>query len=130
MIVIHLIVIHVIVIHLILIADRYTLQCHSAWRGRYARYWLGRTGEPFRGGRRTANVAVMAPGFALNLLLLSPVMHWAVLMNTNARHGCEEGIQTLGNEVFAYRKLCDPPTYASRELEEALQGVPIWFKSM
>ena len=71
----------------------------------------------------TANVAVMAPGFALNLLLLSPVMHWAVLINTNARYGCEEGIQTLISEVFAYRKLCDPPTYASRELEQALRGV-------
>ena len=65
----------------------------------------------------------MAPGFAQGLLLLSPVMHWAVLINTNARYGCEEGIQTLRNEVFAYRKLCDPPTYAARELEEALRGV-------
>ena len=69
------------------------------------------------------NVAVMVPRIALNLLLLSPVMHWAVLIDTNARYGCEEGIQTLGNEVFAYCKLCDPPTYASRELEEALRGV-------
>ena len=72
-----------------------------------------------------ANVAVMAPGFALNLLLLSPVMHWAVLIDTNARYGCEEGIQTLISEVFAYRKLCDPPTCASREVEVALWGVNI-----
>ena len=69
------------------------------------------------------DVTVMAPRIALNLLLLSPVMHWAVLINTNAWYGCEEGIQTLGNEVFAHRKLCDRPTYASRELEEALRGV-------
>ena len=64
--------------------------------------------------------------FALHValsLLLSPVMHWAVLINTNAWYGCEEGIQTLVNEDFAHRKLCDPPTYASRELEEALRGV-------
>ena len=75
------------------------------------------------GGQRV-NVTVMVAGFAQDLyLLLSPVMHWGVLINTNARYGCEEGIQTLGNEVFAYRKLCDPPTYASRELEEALRGV-------
>ena len=54
----------------------------------------------------------MAPGFAQNLLLLSPVMHWGVLINTNDGYGCEEGIQTLVSEVFAYRKLCDPYTYA------------------
>jgi hypothetical protein len=69
------------------------------------------------------NVAVMVPRVAQTLLLLSPVMHWGVLINTNGGYGCEEGIQTLGSEVFAYRKLCDPPTYASRELEEALRGV-------
>ena len=71
------------------------------------------------------NVTVMAPAFAQNLLLLSPVMHWAVLINTNAWYGCEEGIQTLGNEVLEHRKLCDPPTYASREVEVALWGVNI-----
>ena len=60
------------------------------------------------------NVAVMAPGFAQTLLLLSPVMHWAVLINTNGGYGCEEGIQTLISEVFAYRKLCDSYTYAPR----------------
>ena len=65
----------------------------------------------------------MVPRVAQTLLLLSPVMHWAVLINTNAWYGCEEGIQTLGNEVLEHRKLCDPPTYASRELEEALRGV-------
>ena len=65
----------------------------------------------------------MVAGFAQDLLLLSPVMHWGVLINTNGGHGCEEGIQTLVSEVFACRKLCDPPTYASRELEEALRGV-------
>jgi hypothetical protein len=70
-----------------------------------------------------ANVTVMVPRVAQTLLLLSPVMHWGVLINTNGGYGCEEGIQTLGSEVFAYRKLCDPPTYASRELEEALRGV-------
>ena len=32
----------------------------------------------------SADVTVMAPGFALALLLLSPVMHWGVLINTNA----------------------------------------------
>ena len=69
------------------------------------------------------NVTVMAPAFAQNLLLLSPVMHWGVLINTNGGYGCEDGLQTLGSEIFAYRKLCDPPTYASRELEEALRGV-------
>ena len=37
-----------------------------------------------------ANVTVMVPGFAMNLFLLSPVMHWAVLINTNAWYGCEE----------------------------------------
>ena len=52
-----------------------------------------------------ADVTVMAPAFALTLLLLSPVMHWGVLINTNGGYGCEEGIQTLGSEVFAYRKL-------------------------
>ena len=72
---------------------------------------------------RQGNVAVMVPRVAQTLLLLSPVMHWGVLINTNAWYGCEEGIQTLGSEVFAYHKLCDPPTYASRELEEALRGV-------
>ena len=56
----------------------------------------------------------MAPGFAQTLLLLSPVMHWAVLINTNGGYGCEEGIQTLISEVFAYRKLCDSYTYAPR----------------
>ena len=61
-----------------------------------------------------ADVTVMAPGFAQNLLLLSPVMHWGVLINTNAWYGCEEGIQTLISEVFAHRKLCDAYTYASR----------------
>ena len=70
-----------------------------------------------------ANVTVMVPGFAMNLFLLSPVMHWAVLINTNAWYWCDDGIQTLVNEGFAHRKLCDPPTYASRELEEALRGV-------
>ena len=61
------------------------------------------------------NVAVKAPRFALALLvlLLSPVMHWAVLINTNGGYGCEDGIQTLISEVFAYRKLCDSYTYAS-----------------
>ena len=72
-----------------------------------------------------ANVTVMAPRVAQTLLLLSPVMHCAVLINTNAWYGCEEGIQTLVNEVFAYRKLCDPPTCASREVEVALWGVNI-----
>ena len=75
------------------------------------------------GTTKKGNVTVMAPAFAQNLLLLSPVMHWAVLINTNAWYGCEDGIQTLISEVFAYRKLCDWPTYASRELEEALRGV-------
>ena len=56
----------------------------------------------------------MAPGFALALLLLSPVMHWGVLINTNAWYGCEEGILTLTMEVFAPRKLCYAYTYASR----------------
>ena len=60
---------------------------------------------------------------ANNLLLLSPVMHWGVLINTNGGYGCEDGLQTLVSEIFAYRKLCDPPTYASRELEEALRVV-------
>ena len=32
----------------------------------------------------------MAPGFALNLFLLSPALHWAVLINTNGWYGCEE----------------------------------------
>ena len=73
--------------------------------------------------QQMANVTVMVAGFAQDLLLLSPVMHWGVLINTNGGHGCEEGIQTLVSEVFACRKLCDPPTYASRELEEALRGV-------
>ena len=50
-------------------------------------------------------------------------MHWGVLINTNAWYGCEEGIQTLISEVFEHRKLCDPPTYASREVEVALPGV-------
>ena len=36
------------------------------------------------------NVAVMAPGFAQNLFLLSPALHWAVLINTNGWYGCEE----------------------------------------
>ena len=67
----------------------------------------------------------MVPRVAQTLLLLSPVMHWAVLINTNAWYGCEEGIQTLGNEVFEHRKLCDPPTYESREVEVALWGVNI-----
>ena len=62
----------------------------------------------------TADVTVMAPGFALALLLLSPVMHWGVLINTNAWYGCEEGILTLTMEVFAPRKLCYAYTYASR----------------
>ena len=61
-----------------------------------------------------ADVTVMAPGFALALLLLSPVMHWGVLINTNAWYGCEEGILTLTMEVFAPRKLCYAYTYASR----------------
>ena len=69
------------------------------------------------------DVTVMVPRVAHNLLLLSPVVHWGVLINTNAWYGCEEGIQTLGNEVFVYRKLYDPPTFALRELEEALRGV-------
>ena len=60
------------------------------------------------------NVAVMVPAFAHNLLLLSPVIHWGVLINTNDGHGCEEGIQTLTIKVFAYHKLCDAYTYASR----------------
>ena len=85
-----------------------SLHAQAAWPGRV---------------NSQVNVTVMVAGFAQDLFLLSPVMHWAVLINTNARYGCEEGIQTLGNEVFAYRKLCDPPTYASRELEEALRGV-------
>ena len=44
-------------------------------------------------------------------------MHWAVLINTNGGYGCEDGIQTLISEVFAYRKLCDPYTYAPRGSE-------------
>jgi hypothetical protein len=72
-----------------------------------------------------ANVTVMVPRVAQTLLLLSPVMHWAVLINTNAWYGCEEGIQTLTMRVFAHRKLCDPPTYASREVDVARRGVNI-----
>ena len=64
-----------------------------------------------------ANVTVMVAGFAQDLLLLSPVMHWGVLINTNGGYGCEEGTQTLGSEVFAHRKLCDAYTYASRGSE-------------
>ena len=56
----------------------------------------------------------MAPAFALTLLLLSPVMHWGVIINTNGGYGCEEGMQTLISEDFAYRKLCDTYTYALR----------------
>ena len=63
------------------------------------------------------DVTVMAPAFALGLLLLSPVIHWGVLINTNGGYGCEEGTQTLGSEVFAHRKLCDAYTYASRGSE-------------
>ena len=48
-----------------------------------------------------------------------------MLINTNGGYGCEDGIQTLISEVFAYRKLCDPPTFASREVEVALRGVNI-----
>ena len=64
-----------------------------------------------------ADVTVMAPAFSLTLLLLSPVMHWGVLINTNGGYGCEEGIQTLISEVFAHRKLCDAYTYAWRGSE-------------
>ena len=49
---------------------------------------------PPRTGHRTiyetGDVTVMVPGFATNLFLLSTAMHWAVLINTNAWHGCEE----------------------------------------
>ena len=43
-------------------------------------------------GHRKAggDVTVMAPGFAQNLFLLSPALHWAVLINTNDWYGCEE----------------------------------------
>ena len=37
-----------------------------------------------------ADVTVMVPGFALTLFLLSPALHWAVLINTNGWYGCEE----------------------------------------
>ena len=33
------------------------------------------------------NVTVMAPKVPQTLLLLSPVMHWGVLINTNAWYG-------------------------------------------
>ena len=36
------------------------------------------------------DVTVMVPGFAQTLFLLSPALHWAVLINTNAWYGCEE----------------------------------------
>ena len=58
-----------------------------------------------------ANVTVMVPGFAMNLFLLSPVMHWAVLINTNAWYGYEE--LKIVPEIIAslYRyKLCKPST--------------------
>ena len=38
----------------------------------------------------SADVTVMAPGFAHNLFLLSPASHWAVLIDTNGWYGCEE----------------------------------------
>ena len=40
--------------------------------------------------RERGNVTVMAPGFAQSLFLLSPALHWAVLINTNGWYGCEE----------------------------------------
>ena len=48
-------------------------------------WWQMVTRSPLLG-----NVTVMVPGFAHNLFLLSPALHWAVLINTNAWYGCEE----------------------------------------
>ena len=36
------------------------------------------------------DVTVMAPAFAQTLFLLSPALHWAVLIYTNGWYGCEE----------------------------------------
>ena len=100
----------------------------SAWSNNvfYTVFMLFQMHHSMLGGsvrKVVGNVTVMAPRFAQGLLLLSPVMHWGVLINTNAWYGCEEGIQTLVSEVFEHCKLCDPPTYASREVEVALRGV-------
>ena len=43
------------------------------------------------------NVTVMVPGLHINLFLLSPVMQWAVLINTNAWYG---HCNTKGYAVF------------------------------
>ena len=58
-----------------------------------------------------ARVTVMVPASSVTLVLLSRATQPAVLINTNAWYWCEDGIQTLVNEGFAHRKLCDPPTY-------------------
>ena len=42
------------------------------------------------GDKVTADVTVMVPGFGRDLFLLSPALHWAVLINTNGWYGCEE----------------------------------------
>ena len=51
------------------------------------------------------NVAVMAPAFAQNLFLLSPALHWAVLINTNAWYGCEE-LKSVVGELLTLQTLC------------------------
>jgi hypothetical protein len=61
-----------------------------------------------------ADVTLKGTSISETLLLLSPAMHWGVLINTNGGYGREEGMQTLISENFAYRKLCDAYTYASR----------------
>ena len=42
----------------------------------------------------------MVPGFARALFLLSPALHWAVLINTNAWYGCEELNSRSTKRVF------------------------------
>ena len=67
------------------------------------------SGDPIK-----ADVRLKGTSISDTLLLLSPAMHWGVLINTNGGYGREEGMQTLISEDFAYLKLCDSYTYAPR----------------
>ena len=68
-----------------------------------------------------ADVTVVVPTCASNLLLLSPASLWGVLINSVGAHRCDEFRQTLMNEFCAHRKLCDPSTYASLAFEDTVQ---------
>ena len=69
------------------------------------------------------DVTVMTPAFAHNLFLLSPALHWAVLINTNGWYGCEE------LNSWRYGRVLNATNFVTRIRHRRVDVLPIFHTS-